>query len=100
MGRYRKDEEEARMSSEGYLLHLDKKLKLPTGTLIGMCRESMGGKPSERKECRVTYKGLTSKMVRVGAGNFTSVPKEIFLIESGEEHGVRRVLAQIFLKMQ
>ena len=99
MGRYRKDEEEARMSSEGYLLHLDKKLKLPEGTLIGMCRESMSGRPSERKECRITYKGLTSKMVRVGAGNFSSVPKRIFLIESGEEDKVRRVLAQIFLSM-
>ncbi len=100
MGRYKKGETEVRMSSEGYLSHLDRKLGLPIGTIYNMCKAARNSKSAERKECKVTYKGLTSKAVRVSAGHFVSVQKEIFLIEGGKTDGGRKVLAQVFLNME
>lgn len=99
MGRYKKGETEVRMSSEGYLSHLDRKLGLPVGTIYSLCKAARNSKLAERKECRVTYKGLTSRSVRVSAGHFISVQKEIFLIEGGKTDGGRKVLAQVFLSM-
>lgn len=99
MGRYKKSEREVRMSSEGYLSHLDQKLGMPVGTIYSLCKAAVSGKSIERKECRVTYKGLTSKSVRVSGGQFNWVPKRIFLIEGNETNEGRKVLAQVFLSM-
>ena len=88
------------MSSEGYLTHLDRKLGLPVGTIYGMCKEARNGKSAARNECKVTYKGLTSKSIRVSAGHFLPVQKEIFLIEGGKTDGGRKVLAQVFLNLR
>lgn len=97
MGRYKKGEAEAKMSSEDYLSHLDRKLGLPIGTIYSLCTAAVSRKSIERKECRVTYKGSTSKSVRVSAGHFNSVPKKIFLVEGRETPDGRKVLAQVFL---
>ena len=99
MGRYKKSEREVRMSSEGYLSHLDQKLGMPVGTIYSLCKAAVSRKSIERKECKVTYKGLTSKSVRVSSGNFSWVPKKIFLIEGKETDEGRKVLAQVFLDM-
>ena len=93
MGRYEKDEKEVPMSSEDYLLYLDRKLGLPAGTIYEFCKVAKSGKPIERDECRVTYKGLTSKFLRVGAGHFIDAPKKVFLIEGSKTDQGRKVLA-------
>ena len=99
MGRYKKDEVETRGSSESYLSHLDEKFGMVEGTFYSMCEESMSGESVERKECRITYKGPTTKLIRVGAGRFVPIQKKVFLIEGSEQKGERKVLAQVFLSM-
>ncbi len=85
------------MSSEGYLLHLDRKFGLPNRTIYGLCWAAEIGKPIERDECRVTYRGLASRFVRVSSGEFRLVPKKVFLIEGAKTGAGRKVLAQVFL---
>lgn len=99
MGRYKKSESGARMSSEDYLLHIDRKLGLPVGTVYGLCREAASGKPIERDECKVTYKGIALKSIKAGAHRFIPVPKKVFMIEGSNTDRGRKVLAQVFLSM-
>lgn len=87
------------MTSEDYLLHIDRKLGLPVGTVYSLCKAAESGESVERDECKVTYKGLTSVSIRVGARNFGSLTKKVFLIEGSKTNGGRKVLAQVFLSM-
>jgi hypothetical protein len=99
VGRYKKGEAENRMSAEGYLLHLDHKLGMSDGTLSRLCKEAFNsaGGFSERKECRVTYKGIAVKYVKQGSGRFVESPRQVFLIEGGLTKEGRKVLAQVYL---
>lgn len=87
------------MSSEDYLAHLDRKLGMLVGTIYGMCVASVSHRSIGRDECRVTYKGLTSRSVKVNPGRFMAVQKKVFLIEGNETDEGRKVLAQVFLSM-
>src|SRR3970040_769006 len=99
MGRYKKSEGGARMWSEDYLSHIDQKLGLPVGTMYSLCKAAVKNEVIERNECKVTYKGLASKSIRLNAGQFVSTPKKVFLIEGGKTDRGRKGLAQVFLSM-
>ncbi|MBM3897714.1 MAG: hypothetical protein FJ358_04225 [Thaumarchaeota archaeon] len=86
------------MSSEDYLSHIDQKLGLPVGTVYSLCKAAVKSETIERDECRVTYKGLTSKFIKLNAGQFVPTPKKVFLIE-GSKTDRRKVLAQVFLSL-
>ena len=87
------------MSSEDYLSHIDQKLGLPVGTLYSLCKVAATSGSVERNGCKVTYKGLTSRSIRLNAGQFVSAPNKVFLIEGSKTDRGRKVLAQVFLSM-
>jgi hypothetical protein len=87
------------MSSEDYLSHIDQKLNLPVGTIYSLCKAAVKSKIIERDECRVTYKGVSSRSIKLNTGQFVSAPRKVFLIEGSKTDRGRKVLAQVFLSI-
>ena len=99
VARYSNEQRDPRNSGEAYLLHLDKKFGFRPGSTYALCKRAVTDKSIEKKEYKISYKGMIEKMVRVSPRNFQPVMKKIFLIEDGNSNE-RKVLAQVFLDME
>ncbi|MBI4258155.1 MAG: hypothetical protein HY619_04295 [Thaumarchaeota archaeon] len=97
LGRYKKGETEGKMSTVGYLSHLDKWLGLPSGTLLELCQKSVKTSVVESRDYKITYRGKTRRSTRVGPKHFLPMSRMVFLIEGVQSSGGRKVLAQISL---
>ncbi|MBI2183630.1 MAG: hypothetical protein HYU39_01595 [Thaumarchaeota archaeon] len=97
LGRYKKGETEEKMSTVGYLSHLDKWLGLPSGTLLELCQKSVKTSVIENHDYRITYRGKTRRSTRVGPKRFLPISRMVFLIEGAQGSAGRKVLAQISL---
>ncbi len=87
------------MSTIGYLSHLDRRLGLADGRLLELCQKSIKTGSVERRNYKITYRGMTTRSTRVGPKHFLTMSKWVFLIEGMRNPKNRNVLAQISLSV-